>query len=95
MMGPLFAEVSAAIISDVIEYVIRPPRTIYVNDDTWTCMTVISMNCVYWPTDPGTNTVKHRVISGLKTGCDKSWYQSHTDRRKALVSMAVSLGTIL
>ena len=30
------------------------------------------MNCVYWPTDPGTNTSKHRVISGLKTGCDTS-----------------------
>ena len=33
-------------------------------------MTVISINYVCWPTDLGTNMVKHRVISGLKTGYD-------------------------
>ena len=55
----------------LFEYVFGPPWSIYVNNDTWICMTVISMNCVYWPTDPGTNTAKHRVISGLKTGYDR------------------------
>ena len=44
-------------------------------------MTVISMNCVYWLTDPGTNTVKHRVISGLKTGCDTN--RGRWDRKES------------
>ena len=94
MMGLPPLSYSVAAYSDV-EYGLYnyfwPFRSIYV----WTCMTVISINCVCWPTDPGTNMIKHRVISGLKTGYATGWYQSHTDRRKALVSMAVSSGPIL